>query len=383
MKIDVEFDTKSDPAAVIAIVTCHDHGLIGHDAKLTLTAKAEVHDKRAVHSEKKVLTHAFKVALRPERISIPRHKLPEYTYRGKHIDVELHAKLKVDDGLIFDTTVKEEVSLELARTRRPPHGDGCAKQFIEPKDAFKFWANWRAIPGPNKVAALGLAATLVVVGTVNSWLGYHDQFAPEGQTYFYRHRDSDGDSQSPLMNSSYLTGGAAIGIWYALRRQLRKYMTFTAHGVPTIDRSTPACVGQLFRGRSRVPLHDVVLRVVACNMEKGQYKRGSGSNERTVSFSEPVRGVVLFEKRVAEIAARAPVEDAFPETFTFEPIFEALYPPNMVSKTHGVDVYWEIQLLHDQFVDQEIVGSLAGMNLAEFYSDDAESRLSAPLPANF
>lgn len=383
MKIDVEFDTKSDPAAVVAIVTCHDHGLIGHDATLTLTAKAEVHDSRPVHSEKKVLSQSFKVSLKPERISIPRHKLPAYTYRGKHLDVELHAKLKVDDGLIFDTTLKEEVSLELARTRRAPSGDGCAKHLIEPKDAFNFWANWRAIPGTNKIAALGLAATLAVVGTVNSWIGYHDEFSPDGQTYIYSHRDSDGDSQSPMVNSSYLTGGAAVAVWFALRRQLRKYMTFKAHGTPTVDRSTPVCVGELFRGRSRVPLHNIVLRVVACNMEKGQYTRGSGSKRRTVSFTEPVRGVVLFEKRVAEIAAHAAVEKSFPETFCFEPMFDVLYPPNKVSDSHGVGVYWEIQLLHDQYVDQEIVGSLSKLQVDEFYDVEAESQLSAPLPAEF
>jgi hypothetical protein len=118
-------------------------------------------------------------------------------------------------------------------------------------------------------------------------------------------------------------------------------------------------------------------------MEKGQYKRRSGSNTRTVSFSEPVRAIVLFEKRVAEIAARAPVEAAFPDTFCFAPVFESLYPPNMVSKTHGVDLHWEIQLLHDEFVDQEIVGSLAGLNKEAFTLVESESRLSAPSPANF
>lgn len=382
MSIDLSFDTKSDPAAVIAVVTCSNPELVGHDASLTLTAKAEVHDSRAVHSEKKVLSRSFKVGREPERIAIPRHSLPAYTYSGQHVDVEVHAKLKVDDGLIFDTTLKKELSLELARLRSG--GDsGNAKQIVEPKDAFSFWANWRAIPAQNKLISLGLAVALAIVGTVNSIVGYHDQFAPESQTYIYSHRDSDGDSKSPLVDSSYVTGGAAVAIWFALRKQLRKYMTFTAQGKPIMDRTTQVCVGKLFRGRSRVPLHNVVLRVVACNVEKGQYTRGSGSNKRTVSFQEPVRAVVLFEKRVAEIAARAPVEELFPETFCFGPIFDALYPPNKVSSTHGVDLHWEIQLLHDEFVDQEIVGSLAGLDNEAFFTVESESRLSAPLPANF
>jgi hypothetical protein len=37
-------------------------------------------------------------------------------------------------------------------------------------------------------------------------------------------------------------------------------------------------------------------------------------------------------------------------------MFRALYPPQSTSRTHGLDVYWEAQLIHDELVDQELVG---------------------------
>ena len=39
----------------------------------------------------------------------------------------------------------------------------------------------------------------------------------------------------------------------------------------------------------------------------------------------------------------------------FEPLFRSLYPPQEAGSSHGLSVYWEVQLLHDELVDQEIV----------------------------
>ena len=98
------------------------------------------------------------------------------------------------------------------------------------------------------------------------------------------------------------------------------------------------------------------MRVVASNLECGQYIRGSGTNQRTVSFTEPIRGVVLFEKTVDHIPARAPIGTYFNDRFSFTPMFELLYPPVKISSSHGLKVHWEVQLIHPEFIDQELVG---------------------------
>ena len=105
-----------------------------------------------------------------------------------------------------------------------------------------------------------------------------------------------------------------------------------------------------------MPLEAVTLRIVACNLECGQYRKRQGSRTVTVSFQEPVRGVVLYEKTVDRIPARFPIADYFNDRICFDPMFAALYPPAMLGSSHGVDVRWEIQLLHPEFVDQELIG---------------------------
>ena len=97
--------------------------------------------------------------------------------------------------------------------------------------------------------------------------------------------------------------------------------------------------------------------------------RGSGSTRRKVSFSHPLQGVLLYEKSVSLIPAKQLVENYFQGTVDFAPMFDALYPPNVISDTHGLYVYWEIQLLLDKLVDQELKGPIDKMAIADFFSD--------------
>ena len=49
-------------------------------------------------------------------------------------------------------------------------------------------------------------------------------------------------------------------------------------------------------------------------------------------------------------------------------MFKILYPPNQVSSTHGLFVHWEVQLLLDDFVDQELVGSPQRFRRGDFFT---------------
>jgi len=213
-----------------------------------------------------------------------------------------------------------------------------------------------------------LVVGLVVI-VVNMLIGVHDQFSPEHATYFYSHFDSDGDGSSPLVKALGGCGAIGAAIWFAIRRQLRKYMTFGLKPISkSVTRQSEHAVSDLFYGVSRTDLKDVTLRIVACNMEKGQYVRGSGSNRRTVSFSTPVRGVLLYSKKVTLIPKNHSVENHFRDSMSFEPMFKVLYPPNEVSESHGLFIYWEIQLIHNDFVDQEVAGKTANFRREDFFT---------------
>jgi hypothetical protein len=105
---------------------------------------------------------------------------------------------------------------------------------------------------------------------------------------------------------------------------------------------------------------------VACNQEKGQRIEGHGSNKRTVSFSNPVQGLLIYEKHIDHITAGDSVERWFPEEVYFDRIFNNLLPPMMISSTHGLDLYWEIQLIHNELVDQELIGKVHKLKIQDF-----------------
>ena len=287
-----------------------------------------------------------------------------YAYTGNQIEIFIETELKVDDGMIFDTKVAGAHRLKVLDK---PEISGNAKELAEPKDRVNFFANIKAIPPKARMITLALVFVGGIVALVNSMLGLHDQFVPESQTYFYSHSDSDGDGQSPLMNSLALSGGLGAAIWFAMRRQLRKYMKFEAKPAPgQITPDTRIAAADLIDGKARVPLEGATFRIVAYNRELGKYTRGSGTNQRTVSFATPARAVVLYEQYLPHVPAHTPLSGVLEGSVEFAPLFAALYPPQLIGSNHGIDVHWEIQLIHPKFVDHEVVISNSAFEYEHF-----------------
>ena len=295
----------------------------------------------------------FRITDPVHEFTIPRDELSAFSYSGDMIDIDIHTRVIIDDGMLFDSKISTEQELELG-LKAPVEDDADA--IVEPKDDFFFFKNLKAIPFHNQLITLGLALIGGAVIMINMAIGVHDEFSPAGQIYFYDHIDGDGDSESPILKALMGSGSLGAGIWFAIRAQLRKYMHFSLKQMPIFVRpDEDYMAGDFFAGRARVPLENVTLRIVASNMECGQYVRGSGTNQRTVSFKEPIRGVVLFEKAVGNIPMNMPIEAYFKNRFSFTPMFNLLYPPLKVSSSHGLGVHWEVQLIHPEFIDQELV----------------------------
>lgn len=345
------------------VITVDDPELLGHDADLVLALRAEVKDSRPVNSERELFATQVHLAGPRVEVPVPASALCCYSYDGSRVRLALRAELSIDDGILFDS--KAETEPELAFPDRPQVRDD-PEALIEPADAFDFAENFQAIPLRNREIVTVLMAVALLVAGVNTLLGLHDQLAPEGATYFYSHVDSDGDSQSPLFNSLVFSGAAGGLLWLAIRAQLRRYMRFELAFADPLRRHTTVPARSLVRGVARCDLEDVTVRVVAANRERGQFKRGSGTDERTVSFETPVRAVLLYERRLRRVPAGAPVETYLDGEVGFEPMFAALYPPVAVGSHHGIDVVWEVQLLHPDFVDQEVSGDCDGLVYEDF-----------------
>ena len=167
-------------------------------------------------------------------VPIPHDVLKDhpFQYDGKEIEIQYFGELVINDELIRkDTSVQKNLPVEALKK---PDVLSNINELIEPKDIFSFSKNLMSIITHNKIATLGLLVIGLVVIVVNMLIGFHDQFSPEHATYLYSHFDSDGDGSSPLAKALGGCGAIGAAIWFAIRRQLRKYMTF---GLKPISKS--------------------------------------------------------------------------------------------------------------------------------------------------
>ena len=304
-------------------ITFLDQGLVGKRAKFTLEVEVKVDDSSPVHDDKVLHREEFVIASNQlmRDIILPSSSFDHYSYNGNKIDILLHCKLTVDDSILFDTKLVEALDISLGDK---PKVKTDASAIIDPNDVFSFFANLQAIPAHNQLMTLGLGVIGGIVVLVNAVIGIHDQFVPQSMTWLYSHPTNSDDS-GPL--ESALAGSGVLGvlIWFAIKNQLRKYMKFH------LNRNLPAQlrpgvsypVSKFFYGKARVPLKNATLRIVASNMECGQYRRRQGSTTRTFSFKEPVRGLVLYERTAEMIPARESVARFFQgDTFSFDEMFQ-------------------------------------------------------------
>lgn len=355
-KIDLAIVTDAAAGASACRVEVLDNALLGHEAILSLHLRIDVQRSSGVDVSREVFRHALRLDRQRIDIALPPAVLAHYAYDGESIRMHLMARIEVDDGVLFDTDVKRDIGG--ATLPRPEIRDDPAA-LMDPKDAFDLAANLRAIPADARTKTYALMAAGAVLLLANTLLGWHDQWVPEAQTFFYSHVDSEGGSESPLLNSIMTSGVLGGLLWFAIRRQLRRYMTleWKPRARQSIPRGTRLRIADLAQGVARVPLERVVVQVVACNREHGQYtEKDSDGKTQTRSFTRIVRAVRLYRREIGRIPAGAPIEGFCDGEVDFDTMYAALYPPQMVGSRHGVDVHWELHLLHPLFVDQSIEG---------------------------
>jgi hypothetical protein len=347
-----------------------DPDLVGKQGTLKIELHAKVKRSSPVHAQRVLAERSFTLAAGLNRLPVGDVLGDAFLYRGAQLDLEPIARIEIDDGVIFDT--KLEVDLHAvcalpARADVPDH-----KGVHSPRDRFNFIANLRAIPAKARMIVIWLMLIGIPVVLLNAVVGARDQMVPESQVWFYDHSGDDG-SESPLMKALMGSGGIGLVLWLAIRRQLQQYMKFEARLPPEkqLSRDARCRASDIIEGRARVALEQAIVRVVAYNREHGQYRatEGSGKNKRTVtkSFTEPSRGVVLYEQLLAHVPANMPLAGYLDGDIEFAKMFDALYPPSMLDSTHGLSLQLEAQLLHPEYVDQDVEMPAGQVSVAEFY----------------
>ncbi len=371
MSESVEASVERGPDGCVVLLWVRDPDLVGKRAELKIEQHAKVKRSSPVHTQRVLAERSFTLASGQNRLPLGDALDEVFPYGGSKLDLQLTAKIEIDDGVIFDTTLElplDRICTLPARAAVPTeHGS-----VHSPKDRFSFIANLRAIPAKARLIVIWLILVGVPVVVANGLLGARDEFVPESQTWFYDHSDSDGEGESPLMKALMGSGGIGMALWFAIRRQLQKYMRFEARMPPDVVKRGGRCrVSDMIQGEALAPLQQATVRIVAYNREHGQYRgsEGSGKNRRTVTknFTENARGVVLYEQLLAYVPAKMPLAGYLDGEVDFSPMFDALYPPYMLSGTHGLSVQLEAQLIHPEFVDHDIELDPGTVDARQFY----------------
>ena len=352
-------------------VWVRDPDLVGKRARLVVMQRAKVKRSSPVHREKTLFERDLVLGHGQNRIELGDVLDGAFVYVGENLDLELTGRLKVDDGLLFDTSV----DIDLSRVcRLPPRSAAkeASRAVHSPRDRFNFFANLRAIPPAARAKVLWLLIVGVPIVIGNALLGTRDEFVPESQVWFYDHSGSDGDSESPLMKALMGSGAAGAAIWALVLAQLRRYMSFSAaRPEGRVGRETRWQPGAMVSGQARVPLQQSTLRVVAYNREHGQYtkteKNGKSSRTVTKDFVSDACGVVLYQRLLPHVPANVDLKGYLDGDAELRGVFESLYPPTMLGDKHGLSIQFEVQLLHPEFVDQEVVLGAVTLETDDFY----------------
>ena len=371
MSDKLEVVATRDAGGCTLQVWVRDPDLVGKRAHLRILQRARVKRSSPVHHEKVLLERDLELGHGQNRVELGTMLDDAFVYVGENLDLELTGTLKVDDGVLFDTSV----DIDLGRVcRLPPRSvaKDAAKAVHSPRDRFDFFANLRAIPPSARAKVLWLLIVGIPIVVGNALLGTRDQFVPESRVWFYDHSGSDGDSESPLMKALMGSGAAGAAIWALVLAQLRGYMTFSATRPDgRVRRDTRWQPGAMVSGQARVPLQQSTLRVVAYNREHGQYRKTekNGKSSRTVSkdFVSDACGVVLYQRLLPHVPANVDLKGYLDGDAELRGVFESLYPPTMLGDKHGLSIQFEVQLLHPEFVDQEVILGNVTLEADDFY----------------
>ena len=136
---------------------------IGRKATFTVHAVAEVKDSDPKDSKKSIFSRSFQVENTRLRFELPFKKVRSYAFKGSNIHIVWKVKLKIDDGIILDTTYKKDFSCPLSK----PSQKEDAARLIDPRDRSYYATNLGA-----RTSAEQMQFLVVWVGGIFSYVIY-------------------------------------------------------------------------------------------------------------------------------------------------------------------------------------------------------------------
>lgn len=321
---------------------------LGLNAKFRIRHSVTVHDSDPADIDHVAFERQFVIAEPRCSIDVPASAIPNFGYRGSKIDIACQAEVVVDDAVFFDSKERQEVHLKYLNPNKDRLVANPSAE-MSPRDEINFFRNFAVIALKQKLAWIGAFITFILGMVGNFVLALFDTFVA-AQPILY---SKDVDFGLFGAGIGAFIGGRAFAA--VQKRILRSYkIARLAVNPPEIVKGGSYRMSDFLAAKSAANLQNVTLRLIAANLECGQYWRGSGTNRSKVTFSQPTRAVILFEKTTAMILKRASIETYFDEAFDFDSAFDCLRPDNMISQTHGLKFTAVIQIMVGDLADTQL-----------------------------
>ncbi|MEN0068001.1 MAG: hypothetical protein AAGA48_38080 [Myxococcota bacterium] len=324
------------PGHLDLVVEGFDEAVMGKEVEIEVVHMATVQDSRPVHG-REVLWSTRLTLDSPDLmlpIDLPAHVA--YAYHGVQVSLTLEVRVFVPHGGWFwSHKTLAEATVDLPQWS---HAEGSDTGLMDPYDHYDLSRAFESL-GPaarrRVIQWIGGYSGGLLLGLVGAvWSGW----------------------VAVVLGWLVLVVLGGYFVYRKVWQELSGYIDLQWGFVPPLGPDVVVPVHGLLDGRPRIDLVQPRLRIVACNLEKGQYKRGSGTDVRTVSFSEPVGATILFDQTVEHWPAGMALAERFPGEVDFGPAFERLAPPMQVGEEHGVGIRWEAQLIVPELVDLEVEG---------------------------
>jgi len=377
---------RDEQARTVCRITQEGGPLAERLVDLRIVARVELRDSQGIPEEQVLHSRRLRLAPGSQDVPLPQ-QTASYDYHGQEIAVRLTLRLTDDKGKVLAEARLRDAETALLAPR--PKLAECPRELMHPKDEYSLLANLRALPAAIGMSVAAAGVALYVVAALNLAVGAHDQFVAEPQLTAMDRFNlklagrtdelarvrvapilyARGRRGTPLLSAVQFSLYTALLASLILHRHLSRYGDFHLYlFLPPLRPGTRIAARRLVRGRSHVDLFDVTARVVAGNVECWRRKPGSGQKvERKIRT--PVRAVKLYEFNLPCVPAGSSIGDFLQGDVDFTPMFRALYPALMVTTDSGLDLVWQVQLLHPEFVDKALPGPTSNLRFADFLED--------------
>jgi len=352
-------------------------------AELRILARVELRHADGIPEERTLHSQRLQLGAGAQDVPLPQ-QTASYDYHGQQIGVRLALQLMDGKGkALAEARLRDSESVLVAP--RPKLSDS-PEALMSPKDDYSLLANLRALPASVGLTFGGLGLALYVLAAVNLAVGLRDQRMAEAPltgtqrlnlTLAGRTEELErvrvapilygkGPRRVPALDALKISLILCVIGGVILRKQLHRYGDFRLFLLlPPLRPGTRVEARRLLRGRAQVDLLNVTVRVVAGNLECWRRKPAAGEkSEKTVRT--PVRAVKLYERALPYVPAQTSIGDFLEGDVDFTPMFRALYPPLMVTNESGLDLVWQVHILHPEFVDQALPGPTSNLRFADF-----------------